>query len=82
MDRLSAEDVARARGLLAAALPPKPGTPQAEASTPEPVDPRRAAERARIKAYAEQVVKDWPPLTDEQLAKVTAIMRPTLRRSA
>lgn len=82
MDGLTPEQQQRGRALLDAALPSRPQPVPTGVPAPEPVDPRRAAERARIKEYAERIVADWPPLTDEQLAKITAIMRPTLRPSA
>lgn len=82
MDRLTPEDVARARGLLAQALPPRREPKVEPAPEPGPVDPRKAAERARIEEYAARIVADWPPLTAEQIDKIRAIMRPTLQRPA
>lgn len=43
---------------------------------------QRQLKAERLAEYVERVVSEAPPLTDEQLARVTAILRPTLRTSA
>lgn len=43
---------------------------------------RRQLKAERLAEYVERVVSEAPPLTDEQLSRITAILRPTLHTSA
>ncbi len=38
---------------------------------------REAEQQQRIKEYAEKLVADWPPLTEEQIQKISVLLRPT-----
>lgn len=49
---------------------------------PEYIAARRDLAAEKLAAYVERVVADAPPLTDAQLERVTAILRPTLRPAA
>lgn len=49
---------------------------------PELLEARRNLRAERLAEHVERVVSEAPPLTDAQLARITAILRPTLRRSA
>lgn len=35
------------------------------------------AERARIAAHADELARDWPPLTDEQCHRIAGLLRPS-----
>lgn len=49
----------------------KRGTGSAEAVE----DARRNHAAAKLEEYVQKVVADWPPLTDEQRARVAALLR-------
>jgi hypothetical protein len=44
------------------------------ADDPEIIDARRALRAERLADHVQQVIAEWPPLTDGQLARVAALL--------
>lgn len=42
---------------------------------------RRDHAAVKLESYVNKVVSEAPPLTDEQISRITAILRPTLHRA-
>lgn len=66
---MSNSEILRARSAL--------GNASRRGNTEEVADARRDLAAAKLAAYAEKIISEAPPLTMEQRARISGLLRPT-----